>query len=74
MNISVAGSCDSSPLLLSVKRLFFDLEPVIKLGAGLIAVLYIEFVSAAVDAFFERKVLDRGPRCACGACVGSPQR
>src|SRR6266852_8246417 len=59
-----------SRLFLSVKRLFFGLEPVIKFGAGLIAVLDIEFVSAAADAFFERKFLDRGFLYACGCGHG----
>jgi hypothetical protein len=46
-------------LFLSLKHFFFGLEPVIELGARLIAALDIEFVSATADAFFERRRLDR---------------
>jgi hypothetical protein len=54
-----------SLLFLRLKRLFFGLEPVIDFGARLIAALYIEFVSAAANAFIERKLLDHGFLCAC---------
>ena len=70
MNVSVTGSCGNSRLFVSVKRLFFGLEPVIGFGAGLIAVLDIEFVSATADAFFERKLLDRGFLCSNGCRNG----
>jgi hypothetical protein len=46
-------------LLPELKRLFFGLGPIIKVGTGLIAALDIEFVSATADAFFERRRLDR---------------
>jgi ABC-type antimicrobial peptide transport system permease subunit len=83
-NASRTRGCDSSPtrglvelrgsgssqLFLSVKRLFFGLEPVIGFAAGLIAVFDIEFVSAAADAFFERKFLDQGFLCAAGCGHG----
>ncbi len=53
-------------LVLILKHLFFGLGPIIKFGAGLVAALDIEFVSATADAFFERKRLDRGFPCVCG--------
>jgi hypothetical protein len=53
----------SKRLFPSLKHLFFGLGPIIKFGAGLIAALDIEFVSATADAFFERKRLDWGFFC-----------
>jgi hypothetical protein len=53
-------------LFLSVEHLFFGVEPVIELGARLIAARDIELVSAAANAFFETKRRDRGFPCACG--------
>jgi hypothetical protein len=60
-------------LFLSLKHFFFDWEPVIEFGTRLIAVLYIEFVSATLDAFFERKRRDRGFLCIrrCGHGITS---
>ena len=45
------------------QNLFFGLKPIIEFGARLIAVLDIEFVSATLDTFFERKRLDRAFLC-----------
>jgi hypothetical protein len=61
------------PLLmafLSLKNLLFGLEPIIEFRARLIAALDIQFVSATLDAFFERKRLDRGFPCFRGCWHG----
>jgi hypothetical protein len=60
MNVTLLVPVRSSWLFLCVRRLFFGLEPVIDFGVRLIAALNIKFVSATADAFFKRKLLDRG--------------
>ena len=54
------------PLLMafqSLQHLLFGLEPIIEFRARLIAALDVEFVSATLNLFFERKRLDRGFPC-----------
>jgi hypothetical protein len=46
--------------------LLFGLEPVVKLGAGLVAAVDVEFVRSMADSLFERKCLFLAFFCACG--------